>query len=172
MMRDTRHDAPRMKPFDTPIPTEAMEVIADVILAAQARDPERPSYREMTLTKKSKRASLAELYYGVLSAARQSPADAASDDVGLTQQESMAWKMYLGGHVASEIAQVLGVTRPTAVSSVRRAAGKLTSREDGQGGLREVYRHEVRRTFYRKPSHCSEEACKRLGYCKYPGRLG
>ena len=174
-MREMRHDAPRMKPLDTPIPPEAMEVIADLMLASQARDRQHPSYCELSLAKKSRRASQAEMYFGVLSAARrptdESGSDDLQDDAGLTRQEKTVWRMYADGYRPSEIAATIGVTRPTGVRILKSAARKVAGRTNKLGGLREVYRLEVGRKAYRKPKHCPEEACRRLGYCKYPGRL-
>jgi DNA-binding CsgD family transcriptional regulator len=115
------------------------------------------------------------MYLGILSATRGSSDELRSedlqDDVGLTQQEKTAWRMRVDGYLPSEIAATLGVTRPTAVRALRSAARKVAGRTSKLSGLREIYRLEVRRTTYRKPRHCPEEACKRLGYCKYPGRF-
>lgn len=152
------------------IPPEAMEVIADVFLACSRRDSDRPTYSEDQLDRKRRRASGAEEYFAMLTSARCALRDTDIDGIPgdiMAQDERAAWEMYSAGYRASEIARFLGVARPTAVRLLRSAARRFTADESAFRGLSDVYRSEVRRRIYRKPTHCSEQACRRLGYCKY-----
>ena len=160
------------RPLCTEIPPHVMELIADVLLACSADNEDRPTYDEALLARKSKRASRAETYYGIMSAAQYAASDPTAHkvltDSGLTHQEESAWRMHAKGFRPSEIARALNVTRPTAVRVLRSAARKTALREDAFRELREVYRREIHRHTYRKPTHCPDEPCRLLGYCRYP----
>ena len=162
---------PRKSP-STEIPPHVMELIADVFLACSEEDDEHPTYDEALLARKSKRASRAETYYGIMSAAEYAASDPTAHEVvtdsGLTHQEESACRMHAKGFRPSEIARALNVTRPTAVRVLRSAARKTSLREDAFRELREVYRREIHRHTYRKPTHCPDEPCRLLGYCRYP----
>ena len=161
--------------IETLMPPEVTELVADVLIAIRARDTEHPSYCEESLSRKSRRATHAELYHAMLGASRPDeaePSESAPQSTGLTRREAIALRMYVGGATPSEIARRLDIARPTVEGCLRSASRKLMSRTNGLPGLREVYLEEVNRRPYRKPSHCDEEACRRLGYCRYPGRLG
>lgn len=153
------------------IPPEALEVIADVLLASSRRDDDHPAYNEDQLSRKRRHALQAELYFGMITAARYSPqgssADYVLDHAGLTQRERTAWAMYSDGHSVREIARFLQIARPTAVRLLRSAARRISACEAAFRGLGEVYHREVHRYIYRRPMHCSEQPCRRLGYCKY-----
>jgi len=153
------------------IPPDAMEMIADVFLASSARDEDRPAYNEEQLSRKRRRASRAEAHFAMLAARRYAfpPSDTGEilDHAGLTPDERTTWEMYSEGYRVSEIARLLRVTRPTAVRCLKSAARRIAACESAFRGLGDVYHHEVHRQLYRKPMHCSEHPCRRLGYCKY-----
>ena len=162
---------PRKSP-STEIPPHVKELIADVLLACFADNEDRPTYDEALLARKSKRASRAETYYSIMSAAQYAASDPTAHEVvtdsGLTHQEESAWQMHAKGFRPSEIARALNVTRPTAVRVLRSAARKTARRGDAFRELHEVYRRETHRHTYRKPTHCPDEPCRLLGYCRYP----
>ena len=172
MKHESLHETRRRRPLCTEIPPHVMELLADVFLASSGRDDERPTYDEALLARKSKRASRAETYCDIMSAVRYASSDPTTHEVemdsGLTQQEESAWRMHSKGFRPSEIARELNVTRPTAVRLLRSAARKTSVSEGEYGGLHEVYRCEVHRHSYRKPTHCPDEPCRLLGYCRYP----
>lgn len=172
MKHESAHGMRRGRPLCTEIPPHVMELLADVFLASSGRDDERPTYDEALLARRSRRASRAETYSDIMSTARYASSDPSAGEVetdsGLTHQEESAWRMHVKGFRPSEIARALNVTRPTAVRLLRSAARKTSVSEDEYGGLREVYRREVHRYSYRKPTHCPDEPCRLLGYCRYP----
>ena len=153
------------------IPPDAMEMIADVFLASSGRDKDRPAYDEEQLNRKRRRVSRAEAHFSMFAASRYAfpPSDTGDilDRAGLTPDERMTWEMYSQGYRVSEIAGLLHVTRPTAARFLKSAARRIAACESAFRGLGDVYHHEVHRQLYRKPMHCSEQPCRRLGYCKY-----
>ena len=152
-----------------PIPDEALEMISDVLLASSPRDRERPTFDENQLMRRTKRVSSIEVYSGVETANVRlfEGQEEESIPVRLTPRQRLIWAMRQDGYSSSEIAAALGITRPTVVRALRNAAGIVATTRMKHRGLREVYRAEVRRKIYRKPDHCFEEACRKLGYCRY-----
>ncbi len=153
------------------MPPEAMEVIADVLLAASGTRDDRPAYSEDQLARKTRRVARAEEHFELMSAdALHSEMPEMDDPIahaGLTHDEAAAWKMYDEGYIASEISRAMGVTRPTTVRMLKSAARKLLACRFKYSGLRSIYYHETHQHTYRPPVHCSEQPCKRLGYCRY-----
>jgi len=155
----------------TPIPDEAMEVIADVLLASAGKDKDNPAYNERQLERKQRRASCAEEYFTLTIADVHTLRDTESDDLisqaGLTQEEQTAWEMRLAGCRTSEIARFLNVTRAAVRMLIRRAAQRISACEFALRGLGDIYHREVHRHIYRRPRHCPAQPCRRLGYCKF-----
>ena len=158
----------RITPRCRPIPQEALEVISDVLLASSPRDGEIPALDENQLMRRRRRTSNAEVCFGLaIAEARLFEEQEETLPARLTPRQRLVWTMYQDGYCASEIAAALGITRPTVTRILRNAAGVIAATRTKLRGLREVYRVEVCRKGYRKPDHCSEEPCRRLGYCKY-----
>ena len=160
-----RHMIPRCRP----IPQEALEVIADVLLASSPKHGHAPIFNDQQLARKTRRVSNAEVRFTMAYAERRIfEADEGEPPASaLTPRQRLVWTMYVDGYSPSEIADALGITRPTAVRILRNAAGTIAGTRLRLSELGEVYRAEVRREGYRKPVHCREEPCRRLGYCKY-----
>lgn len=154
------------------IPPEALEVIADVLLASAGRDNDRPAYNEDQLKKKRQRAVRAEEYFGIISAAGQ--AAPTVDDIDLAENERAVLRLFQEGYKASEIARILQITRPTAVRLLKSAARRISACRSRFAGIEEMHYHETHKRVYRKPVHCPEQPCRRLGYCKYAlkGQIG
>ena len=156
----------------TRIPPQAMEVIADVLLASAGRDSESPAYNETQLMRKCRRSAQAEKYYGSTVASNCLPKDSdiagLADSDLLNEDERAAWEMYAAGYRPSEIARHLKSSRPTVVRLLRSAARRLRALGLKYDGLSGIYHREVHRYVYRKPNHCSNRPCRRLGYCKFP----
>lgn len=173
-MEQARTAHPSHQPRFDRIPPEAMEVISDVLLASSDRDAERPSYDEKQLDRKRRRAARAEEYFTVLTVARYTSQSAEvirlSDQIGLTADERTAWQLFSQGYRPSEISRRMGITRPTAVRLLRTAARRISVWEKTFGGIGEVYHCEVRRNVYHKPTHCAQQPCRKLGYCKFTQR--
>lgn len=151
------------------IPPEAMEVISDVLLVASGSDGDRPTYTEEQLARKQRRASRAEVIFG-LSACPEDTGLRVPEDVPLTREERAAIEKHLEGLTTAQIAADLQVTIPTVRRMLRTAARRISAHR--LHGLRSIYRAEIRRHGYRRPTHCSEQPCKRLGYCKWAHKLG
>lgn len=149
------------------IPPEVREVIADVLLATTGRDRESPAYDEDQLSRKIRRAAQAEEGFAMAQSGRYPFGGEDSIQADLTPAEWQAWELYSSGENVAEVARRLQVADSTARRLIRRAARRICASQDSSGGISEVYRDEVRRTIYRKPSHCVEQPCRRLGYCKY-----
>ena len=159
-----RYRTPRCRP----IPQEALEIIADVLLASSPRDRKTPTFDEHQLLRKTRRASNVEISFGLATA--EARLFEQEDDIvpaRLTTRQQLVQSLHDDGYSASEIADALGITRPTVMRMMRNSAEEIARTRTEVRGLREVYRSEVRRTGYRKPDHCAEEPCRRLGYCKY-----
>ena len=157
------------------IPPEVQEIIADVLLAASCKDKDRPAYNEEQMDRKRRRASRAEEYFITLTAARYASRDLAAGGLQsraarLAGDERIAWEMFSAGYRASEIARALRISRPTAVRLLKNAARAISTHGSALLGIKDVYHTEVHRRVYRKPTHCPEQPCRRLGYCKYSGR--
>lgn len=157
-------------PHKEDIPKEAREVIADALLASSSRNDNYPAYNELQLNRRRRRISRAEEYFAISAAEssnQHSISEEISDRAGLTQAERTAWELYSAGYKASEIARILHVTRPTAVRFLRSAARRIAACESTFNGLEHIYLREVHKRIYKKPMHCTEHPCRRLGYCKY-----
>lgn len=165
------HPAARNASRSRHIPPEALEVIADVFLACSQKEDDCPAYSEDQLDRKRRHALRAELCFGISIASRYAALRPSANDIlaeaGLTPSERTAWQMFSEGYNASEIARSLRIGRPTAVRLLRSAAGRISTCETALRGLGEVYHSEVHRYVYRKPTHCGEQPCRHLGYCKY-----
>jgi len=154
---------------ETCIDPEAMETISDVLLRSSPGDGEYPAYTEEQIGRKSRRTALAEEYFVILSAMKQTSEDPSlRGHAGLTPAERSAFEMYYEGYASSEIAGLLGVSKPTALRLLKSAVRRMTARRADLRDVSHVYHCEVHRRAYRKPSHCREKPCGRLGYCKYP----
>lgn len=156
------------------IPPEAVEAIADALLAVSDKDADRPTYTEEQLDRRRRRQSRAEEYFAMLAAARGALPQQGCDvppEAGLAEDECAAWEMFVAGYRASEIARALRISRPTAVRLIKTAARRISTCRSAFLGLGDVYRMEVHKRIYRKPSHCPEMPCRRLGYCKYSGQV-
>ena len=157
------------------IPSEAREVIADVLLASLCKDGDYPAYNEEQMNRRRKRSTRAEEHFIALSVDRSMSHGTTGEKVvdfqGLAQNERTAWEMFSAGYRASEIARRLGVSRPTAVRLLKRTARLIAAYKFSFLGLEDVYRTEVHRWLYRRPTHCPEQPCRQLGYCKYSGQI-
>lgn len=156
---------PRCKP----IPEEALEMISDVLLASSPKNSDYPSFSEEHLARRGRRMSSAEVYQGMAAAENRLFEESDGEGIlsGLTPRQKLVREMYMDGYAPSEIADALGITRPTAMRILRNAAGTAAKTRTRFRGLGEAYRAEVHRKGYRKPEHCQEERCRKLGYCKY-----
>lgn len=151
---------------------EVMELIADVCLACAGRDAERPAYSESYLRRKLRKdqyLSDAEprMEPGGSDALLDSELSAIVDKAGLTTQQEVAWRMHLAGARQIEIAARLGVSHTTAARFIRQAEKKVQMFYARYGSLHSVYEAERRKYVYRKPSHCRQAYCRKLGYCKF-----
>lgn len=157
--------SPRCKP----IPEEALEMLSDVLLASSPKDSDHPTFNEEHLARRGRRISSAEVYLGMAAAENRifEGSEEETSSSSLTPRQRLVWEMYVDGYSPSEIADALGITRPTAMRILRNAGGIAAVARTRLRGLKEVYRSEVRRKGYRKPEHCSEERCRKMGYCKY-----
>lgn len=162
-----RHLRPRCRT----IPQEALEMISDVLLASSPQDDENPLFNEQQLARKSRRTWNAELQLAIETAEKRSfeISDEGVSPCGLKPRQQIIWEMYMDGYSPSEIADALGITRPTVLRRLRKAAAIVATTRSRLRGLGEVYRSEVHRKGYRKPDHCLEEPCRKLGYCRYAG---
>jgi len=155
-------------------PSEVMEVIADVLLACCAgRDPDCPTYTERQLSRKSRRAaSIPESFaFGTADAASGILLDAEiallTDQTRMPPLEMAAWRLHVAGHRPYQIAEKMGVTRPTAARLLRSARRRVAVAHPKYEGLHSVYRGQTNRYVYRKPGHCDQRYCARLGYCRF-----
>ena len=158
---------------ETPLPSEALELLADLLLAVSGQDAERPSYPESRLIGDGRRASKAERYFRAAVDAAPTPSDLAPrlpDEDGLSGLELSVWQMYRDGVPMMRIAERLGLGRPLVRRHISNVLRRTAARESPRDDLREVYLGEVTRQEYRKPAHCASEPCRKLGYCKYAGR--
>jgi len=153
----------------TQIPDEAMEVIADVLLASAGKDEDHPAYNERQLERKRRRASCAEEHFALTSAGHTLRDESAglTKQAGLTRDEQKAWEMYSAGYKISEISRLLRLTRASVRTLLRHAARRISTCESTLRGLDDVYYREVHKRIYRRPRHCPAQPCRRLGYCKF-----
>jgi DNA-binding NarL/FixJ family response regulator len=160
---------------ETPLPSEALELLADLLLAVSDQDAERPSYPESRLISDARRASNAEHYFRAATDAASAPSTTAPrlpDEDGLSGLELSVWRMYRDGVPMMHIAEHLGLSRHLVKRHIRNVLRRTAAHGSPGDDLREVYLSEVTRQEYRKPAHCTGEPCRRLGYCKYAGRKG
>ena len=159
---------------ETPLPTEALELLADLLLAVSGQDAERPSYAESRMVSEGRRASKAErCFRSVVDAAAPAPSAPGPrlpDEDGLSGLELSVWQMYRDGVPMMRIAERLGLGRPLVRRYISNVLRRTAAQESPRDDLREVYFGEVTRHEYRKPAHCTSEPCRKLGYCKYAGR--
>lgn len=151
----------------SPIPPEALEVLSDALIAASGKASDTPAYSEAQMDRKKRRVGKVEEYF-IKGSLEQHPVDmtnAYGDE--LREDEKSAWYLYNRGYNVSEIAGILDASRPTAVRMVKSAARRLAVREPKLHGLSDIYHEEVYKRLYRRPEHCIEEPCRRLGYCRY-----
>lgn len=164
----TRIRRARTRYAETPIPPQALELIADVLLAASAQDESRPAYDEVQLARKVRQAYKAEAYFGMASSDANAP-DEPFDDKD-SDEELTLLQMYCRGMRVSQIARELDIAGQKVQRLVRNELLQADTREESPlMGLREVYREEIHRHVYHKPGHCASGPCRLLGYCKYAG---
>jgi len=156
---------PRCKP----IPPEALEMISDVLLASSPGDGDSPTLEEGQLSRKMRRGRSADTLFELAAAETRVFGSRESDTlpVRLTPRQRLVWAMHEDGYCPSEIAAALGTSRPTVMRILRNTAGAICKTPKTASGVLEVYRAEIGRKGYRKPNHCAEEPCRKLGYCKY-----
>ena len=164
----------RRRRRETRLPTEALELLADLLLAISDQDADRPSYPESRLISEGRRTSKAEhCFRSVVDAsapAPSAPGPRLPDEDGLSEPELSVWRMYVSGMPVMHIAERLELGRPLVKRHIRNALLRTAAHESPRDDLREVYHGEVTRREYRKPAHCAGEPCRKLGYCKYAGR--
>lgn len=157
---------------ETVLPPEALELLADVLLISMGRDDAHPAYSETELDRKRRRTAKTDEHAALSSSDGASMTDIAGieemlDEAGLSDREKSAWTMHFQGYRVSEIARCLQVSWPTVSRLIRSASYRLRSVKPGFHGFSAVYYSEVHRHIYRKPNHCLEQPCRRLGYCRY-----
>lgn len=153
------------------IPEELTELIADVLLASEQGDSERPAYREDQIARKQRRAAQAEEHFLMSACAGRSlemtPEDDRTWEAALTSQQKAACDMIEEGLSVTEIAGRLEIARTTVLRLLRQVAYRASVSDCAYRGLSEVYHSEVHRRLYRRPRHCSTRPCRKLGYCKF-----
>jgi DNA-binding CsgD family transcriptional regulator len=157
---------------ETPLPSEALEMIADVLLMSLDKDKTQPVFSESQLERKRRRAARVEECvapdfpdgYAMTDIAE---VDELLNDAHLSDREKSAWKMRFEGYCVSEIARSLQVSSPTVERLLRSAEYRIRSMKQGFFGFNEVYYGEIHKFIYRRPSHCFEQPCRKLGYCRY-----
>jgi len=154
-----------LRPPCKPIPEEALEMIADVLLASSQQNDANPIFDERQLIRKHKRDF--KMGFTAVTQDTSIEDDEESPISGLKPRQRIVWDMYMDGHSPSDIAAALGITRPTVIRRLRNAAGIVASNQPRLRGLRAVYRSEIGRHEYEKPRHCAGEPCRKLGYCRY-----
>lgn len=157
---------------ETPLPPEALEMIADVLLMSTGRDKMQPVFSEAQLERKRRRAAKAEECTAPAFPEGCGMSDIAEveellNEAHLSDREKSAWKMRFEGYCVSEIARSLQVSSPTIERLLRSAEYRIRSVRQGFFGFNEVYYREIHRYIYRQPSHCFEQPCRKLGYCRY-----
>lgn len=157
---------------ETPLPPEALEMIADVLLMSLDRDRSQPAFSEAQLDRKRRRASKAEELMAPTFPDGCGMTDIADveellDEARLSDREKSAWKMRFEGYCVSEISRSLEVSSPTVERLLRSAEYRIRSMRQGYVGFSEVYYSEIHKHTYRRPSHCFEQPCRKLGYCRY-----
>ena len=156
---------------ETRVPPEVLEIIADVLLASAGRDDVHPAYDEKQIIRKQRRVSRSEEYFLQSSAAGRSiDGDMAADlllNSELSEKERCAWRMHYEGYLTSEIARCMGISWSAASKLVRSASKRMQKNEPCLNAVSAVYHDEVRKRVYRKPEHCDQQPCRKLGYCRY-----
>ena len=155
----------------TPLPDEALEVFADVILASIGNDSQFPAYTEMQFARKQRTTHKAEKHYYELSASLNASSDIDlkqfAKDLKLTNSELHVLELCAGGYGLVEIA---ALTRQN-FRTVRRILNKVRRRTSPKSGIFSgfdgIYFSEVHKRSYHKPVHCKQQPCRLLGYCKY-----
>jgi len=147
---------PRETERPTRIPPEALEVIADILLAAAGRDKEYPAYSEFQLKRKCRNSGRAELHFVFRSATwadilLTKEAAHLVEAAGLSDDQRTAWEMHLAGYTPGEIACVLHVARPTAVRLVNAASRRISTCPSKYRGLYSVYMSQIHRHIYHRP---------------------
>ncbi|MDI6827591.1 MAG: hypothetical protein QME62_03795 [Armatimonadota bacterium] len=153
--------------------TNVMEMIADVLLACCAdRDPGCPTYTERQLLRKCRKSSLPEGF--VLGAADVDSSALMDAEISsiirhtkMSPSEEQAWRLHAVGYNFTEIANQMGVSQPTAVRFVRSAIRRVNAARAKYEGLSSIYKQETKKYIYRKPAHCNERHCAKLGYCRF-----
>jgi DNA-binding CsgD family transcriptional regulator len=156
---------------ETSVPSEVKELVADVYIACTSNDSERPAYSQTQLDRKRRHVSEMEQYYALLATSGHvniaTGAENTFCEADLEPRERIALSMYCSGYGISEIAHRLEISRPTARRLVKSAARRVSVGGHSTEALQRIYKDEVHRRIYRKPTHCAQQPCKRLGYCRY-----
>ncbi|MHB1000151.1 MAG: sigma-70 RNA polymerase sigma factor region 4 domain-containing protein [Armatimonadota bacterium] len=155
---------------ETKLPPEALEVISDVLLATAGRDEYHPAYNEAQLYRKQRKASKVEEYFAqswMGSLPETGELAIILQNAGLSEKEKTAWKMHYDGYLNAEIARCLQVSWPTVQRLIRNASRRIQLYKSKFCGFDEVYHDEVFKRIYRKPVHCNDQPCRKLGYCRY-----
>ncbi len=157
---------------ETPVPPSVMELLADVFIHSVERDTEKPAYSEKQIDVKMKlNRNTGELICMPISEEymemNNSSIDAILDSAGLTECEKSVWHMHQSGYSRTDIAKKLELSNAGVKKQIRSALYKLSKLEDGSRGLNDVYNESIIRSVYHQPSHCVDQPCRRLGYCRY-----
>jgi DNA-binding CsgD family transcriptional regulator len=157
----------------TPMPDIVKEAIADALLASTQSKDDHPAYSEEAIGRKSQRAKKAEEQFCLLVASSHSNINTEEMDVlkksNLSSEERQVAKLYALGLKTRQIARATGLTRGKVIRIGRRIALLTERSKSPDQGWKEVYHQEVNRPVYHKPNHCTEQPCRKLGYCKYAG---
>ncbi|MCL6628244.1 MAG: helix-turn-helix domain-containing protein [Armatimonadetes bacterium] len=156
----------------TPMPDAVKEIIADAFIqSCLSADEEHPAYSEDVIERKNRRDITAEEKFAHFASTTDVPEDIDTlrpqDLAHLSPEERQIFELYASGCTTRQIARQTGLTRGVVARVGQRAALRNARSSLGTNDWAEVYRCEVRRPIYSKPQHCPEQACQRLGYCKY-----
>ena len=149
------HDIRRRTPGRRSQRPEALELVADLLLALAGRDREYPAYSEEQLARKALKSDrirrLGWSRYTCTDVLVSAEIDDMARSARLTEDECAAWKLSLDGHHLDEIAEVLGTTRPRAERLVNSACGRVARCSARYRGLYAAYQSLVHRYTYHRP---------------------